>query len=595
MIAAASGYLARLTGRRYVSLETTNNGNELTAVNDSGLNVPVQSLSRGTQDQAALALRLALVQEYARRGFSLPLVLDDVLADTDRGRLDAAIDVLSEVGQVHQIIYMTCQETVAYAFEDRGVMVRDFPGTRRSPRSIDATEVRHLPFSAAIPVPPLPDADDSAVELTDEIAELDTESLDFQLDPPPASVHGGEPYWLRPDTAVGSVPSVGEQFARRLATAEIATVGDLIELDLGDDNPRLRGLQISPAQLRIWQSEARLLCCVPRITGRDAQLLVGVGVFSPAELAECDTDALVRKIDRLRGDGRSGWVSNGFVWPDRKLVSRWINDGRNARSFNEACESTGWTRRASAVGGDHSSLGTSASRSRLRRRSRLESGGSRNYRVDQPSSHRMTTRSSRSRRGLRTGSRIGQRAEREPYTRTTDADLQDAVEFRPQPLMTRTGRESDEVSRDGQLRFYLELSSAIVDAPSIGPTTARRLERVGVLTVQDLLSRDPQQLADRLQNRRINAEMIRDWQRQSRLMCATPELRGHDAQVLVACGLTEPERLARMSPQELFAIVGPFVATKEGQRLLRSSKTPDLAEVTDWIAWSQNARSVKAA
>ena len=92
-----------------------------------------------------------------------------------------------------------------------------------------------------------------------------------------------------------------------------------------------------------------------------------------------------------------------------------------------------------------------------------------------------------------------------------------------------------------------------------------------------------------------SAESIRQWQDQARLVCRVPELRGHDAQVLVACGLRDPESIAQLSPQALFAIVGPFVATKDGQRLLRSAKSPDLAEVTDWITWAQQARALKAA
>jgi hypothetical protein len=30
--------------------------------------------------------------------------------------------------------------------------------------------------------------------------------------------------------------------------------------------------------------------------------------------------------------------------------------------------------------------------------------------------------------------------------------------------------------------------------------------------------------------------------------------------------------------------------TKEGERILRSSKEPDLEEIQDWIEWAKNAR-----
>ncbi len=54
-----------------------------------GEKLAVEVLSRGTREQLFLALRLALVDLYARRGKVMPLVLDDVLVnfDTRRTRL----------------------------------------------------------------------------------------------------------------------------------------------------------------------------------------------------------------------------------------------------------------------------------------------------------------------------------------------------------------------------------------------------------------------------------------------------------------------------------------------------------------------------
>jgi hypothetical protein len=72
-------------------------------------------------------------------------------------------------------------------------------------------------------------------------------------------------------------------------------------------------------------------------------------------------------------------------------------------------------------------------------------------------------------------------------------------------------------------------------------------------------------------------------------------LRGHDAQLLVACGITEPEDLATMQPQSLFDIIGPFADTKEGMKIIRNGKKPDLAEITDWITWAADNRSLQAA
>ena len=72
-------------------------------------------------------------------------------------------------------------------------------------------------------------------------------------------------------------------------------------------------------------------------------------------------------------------------------------------------------------------------------------------------------------------------------------------------------------------------------------------------------------------------------------------MRGHDAQILVALGVTDAEELAASDPQELWTLVEPFVETKEGKRIIRNGKTPDLEEVTEWIQWAQASRQLSAA
>lgn len=144
-------------------------------------------------------------------------------------------------------------------------------------------------------------------------------------------------------------------------------------------------------------------------------------------------------------------------------------------------------------------------------------------------------------------------------------------------------------------RFYLELSSPVIDAPSIGPRTAERLHAIGVKTVADLLTISPESAARRIGHGRITAQTIRDWQLQAELVCSTPQLRGRDAQILVACGVTTVARLAASDAVRLYELVKPFVASVEGQRILRDGRRPDLAEVARWIDSAQHARKLHAA
>ena len=151
-------------------------------------------------------------------------------------------------------------------------------------------------------------------------------------------------------------------------------------------------------------------------------------------------------------------------------------------------------------------------------------------------------------------------------------------------------------SRNGKpLKFYLNLNDDLEAAPSIGAKTAERFEKIGVITVADFLRQTAESMSDRLNYKRLSADVLRAWQHQARMVCRIPNLRGHDAQLLVACNVIEPDDLEGMDPQTLFNVIGPFSDTKEGLKIIRSGKKPDLAEVTDWIDWAGHTRSLQAA
>lgn len=144
-------------------------------------------------------------------------------------------------------------------------------------------------------------------------------------------------------------------------------------------------------------------------------------------------------------------------------------------------------------------------------------------------------------------------------------------------------------------KFYLEPARDVVDAPSIGPKMARRLNHFGIQTVADLLAVNPQELAGKLNLRYVTAEMVRDWQDQALLVCRIPNLRGHDAQILVACGYRQAEEVAEASVGRLYETAREFSGSVEGQRLLRGAAAPDRAEIEDWKSWAGRSRTVRAA
>lgn len=95
-------------------------------VGDSSLRVmppqgePVspEQLSRGTQEQLYLALRLAYIQDHAAQASSLPVIMDDVLVDFDPGRARRTARILGalgegEYGPRQQLLFFTCHPHTA--------------------------------------------------------------------------------------------------------------------------------------------------------------------------------------------------------------------------------------------------------------------------------------------------------------------------------------------------------------------------------------------------------------------------------------------------------------------------------------------------
>ncbi len=124
----ASSYLERLTEGRYTRVWTPLGETQLRVDDAEGRPLPVESLSRGTREQLFLALRLALVGCYARRGIELPLVLDDVLVNFDARRAKAAAAVLRDFAAGgRQLLVFTCHEHVWKLFKNLKVPARLLP------------------------------------------------------------------------------------------------------------------------------------------------------------------------------------------------------------------------------------------------------------------------------------------------------------------------------------------------------------------------------------------------------------------------------------------------------------------------------------
>src|SRR6185295_10364997 len=108
--------------------------------------------------------------------------------------------------------------------------------------------------------------------------------------------------------------------------------------------------------------------------------------------------------------------------------------------------------------------------------------------------------------------------------------------------------------------------ASVVDAPSIGPKTAGRLNVIGVKTVGDLLQLSADDAAKQIKASHINAQAIRDWQAQALLACTVPDLNGTAAQLLVGAGVSSVEDLASADADFLRDAIEMFAASQDGER-----------------------------
>lgn len=580
----AAAILHRLTAGAYRGLRISDR-REVWVEDDRAQQMAFSELSRGTRDQVYLAIALALVAAYRRRGIELPLVLNDVFINIDTDRAQATAEVIAQFSaQGHQVILFTRHEHILQRFTHlpaKLYTLRERYRAPEAPRPLPPREpmVRpesyYLDQAPAAPVRPSWTAPVRAVEprlpepLEPPVRQEPVYDWVAQWDPPrrPArdSVPAGVTVETTSDASAGAVGEATplleiewfqQPHAMRLREAGIVTVRQFLDLDPGEGQRHLGQYTIPATAIFRWQSQLALQCYVG-LTSADATLLVACGVDDPEELAYIDVDELHARIERYLAAPENRSRYGSLARFERPRLGRWIQAARRSPYRRHRQR---WARYHHGNGnGEHG--GTTLDRvspSGARRPVRPETSDS---------AERIAARTRRvePRSSARLAERIGDRAE---------------------------PRASVVADRAEALRFFLEPSDPIVDAPSIGPKTAERFHAIGITTVAELLELDPHEGAERINYRRITPDLIRSWQLQTALVCRVPNLRGHDAQILVACDVPGPEQLARMDPEALTAQVKQFVRTAEGKRVLRSAKAPDSTEVAAWIRWAQSAREL---
>lgn len=566
----ASTYIARLTDGECYRLEAEVAGSNVMArTRQSSVPQPITHLSRGTREQVALALRLALIESRSDEG-RCPMLLDDVFISSDSDRANAVADLLMEIsagGQ--QIVFFTCQKDVCDLFARRKATVRylEEQVPVLAPMPVIEPVVAPQPLVIQQTPPPVPQ-------------------------PPAATENTNWLFYLEVDNSIEDLSGLTVAEVEAIRAANIETINDLLtpSVDELESGFRDRGYGISRDRIRAWRGQAELATLIPMLRRSDAELLYAAGIESMIELSRMRPETVFSMVNEFQNSQAGTRYRRSGRAIDRQQAINWSRWSQHSRTLSDAQQSRSrfFVQSTDSANSPHSSPAFARSQNRTivsgtRSNPATVTGNGRRSRKSRGAS---TTRRQR-RPSLSTDARL----ERERrLSRRRERLSRHSSSYRTAAIASETVDHSE-----AELRFYLNRSDDVEAAPSIGPKTAQRLATVGVYTVDDLLQADPVAVASRLNNRRITPETIVSWQAQARLVCTVPELRGHDSQILVACGITEAEQLAGKRPVDLFTIVGPFADTSEGERIVRGGKKPDLEEVTDWIRFAQQARPLQAA
>lgn len=130
VVKRAAALFGEITDGRYDRLVV--DGSTIFVVDTAGRQVDAASLSRGTVEQLYLCLRFALAEQLATTS-PLPLLLDDILVNSDPGRGPRMARTIGQVAERQQVFMFTCHPWVVEMLTNEiPAHVIDLPSSRAS-------------------------------------------------------------------------------------------------------------------------------------------------------------------------------------------------------------------------------------------------------------------------------------------------------------------------------------------------------------------------------------------------------------------------------------------------------------------------------
>jgi len=491
-----------------------------------------------------LAIRLAIAQSARSRIGRIPFLLENSL-DGFRGEpLEQILHVVSNFTRDGwQILLTTADEFIARRIAGHGGTVARVHENLRYAKPqyvIDSdTDLGLHPVLDKAPVVQysgLNTSDFSEVNRQlDWLAQQEESQVAYRVEPTVYQRHG-KAYYLSKESLIDAVPGLGSETLRRLRSVGIHRVGDFVATSV-QRLASVTGLRADWIHNTLGVAE--LMCHVPQMRVFDARVLVSCGVHSSKQLGATDPLVIAKRIHRFLETQAGRALSKSAQRGELIRLERWI---QTVYQQHGLVADLG----AEAVDFDWDMVERKSARNAARV-------------VDEPSE-----------------------TEEDPDFRE---DAGQAVA----KFNLYAGKS------DATWKFYLDLSSPVVDAPTIGPKMAQKLESIRVKTIGDLLAAESGDIATAIGERSVTAAAVDGWKSQSMLVCRIPNLRGQDAQLLVAAGYSTAESIADASTETLYEAIARVASTKAGLRYLRGGNPPDQDRVNAWIQWAKHSRMVKAA
>lgn len=174
---------------------------------------------------------------------------------------------------------------------------------------------------------------------------------------------------------------------------------------------------------------------------------------------------------------------------------------------------------------------------------------------------------------------------------TAEMEAEIAAEIAAELAAESEEDQDDEIDREFALDDNTEWSpgklspdALVADALLLDELIENELHAAGIMTVEDLLCVDVEELTEFIDDEEISEDMITNWQSQVMLMMRVGGLRPLDAQILIATGIRTADELASSSASDVFKAARSFLDRQIGNHLLDPEEADiDESDAQTWI------------